>query len=97
MQLAIDLGSTLQELNQRMSSAEFSLWLAFHQLQPRGVERDNFHAAIIASTVANTHAPKGKTFKIQDFMHEDAETKKERELKSFIGRMRALSTPKAEQ
>lgn len=94
MQLALDMGATLGELNQRMSAREFTWWLALHQKQPRGVERDNFHAALIASIIANTHAPKGKTFSVQDFMHVDAETKKERELNMFISRMRSLSKSK---
>jgi hypothetical protein len=95
MQLCLDFDCTLQELNQRMSSAEFTLWCSLQQQQPRGVVRDNFHAALIAVLIANTHAPKGKTFKIDDFMHEDPETRKNREFQGFIARMRALSKPKA--
>lgn len=94
MQLALDMGATLQELNNRMSAKEFALWSALHQSQPRGVERDNFHAAIVATVIANSNAPKGKTFKVNDFIHEDHEIKKEREQQAFFARMRSLSTPK---
>jgi len=92
MQLALDMGATLQELNARMTSKEFSLWSALHQQQPRGVERDNYHSAIIATLIANTNAPKGKSFNVNDFMHEDPEVKRERESRAFLARMRSLST-----
>lgn len=94
MQIALDLGCTLGELNQRMSSKEFSLWEAAIQAQPRGVERDNYHSAIIASLLANIHAPKGKRYTIADFMHEDEDTKKQRETQMFMSNLRALSVPK---
>jgi len=60
-------------------------------MQPRGIERDNFHAALTPLILSNIHAPRGKKFTIQDFMHEDAQTKKDRKTRAFLSQMRALS------
>lgn len=94
MQLALDLGATLGELNQRMSAQEFALWSALHRQQPRGVERDNYHAALIASLMANINAPKGKRFSVQDFMFEDSDSKKQRQTQTFVSGLRALAQTK---
>ncbi len=92
MQLALDLGMTLTEINQRMSSSEFSLWSALHQSQPRGVARDDFHHARTATLLANINASKGKSYSVSDFMYEDQETKLERGNKAFMARLASLST-----
>ena len=97
MQLAADMGLTLVELNQRMTSKEYSLWSALHQSQPRGVERDDFHHARTAALIANIHAPRGKSYKVSDFIHEDPEVKLERENKAFAARMISLSIPKVKK
>ena len=94
MQLALDMGATLSELNERMTSQEFTLWIAHHNNQPRGVERDNYHHAMMLAMYANAHAAKGKTFEVQDFMYENQESKIERQNKQFMATMRALSIPK---
>lgn len=38
-----------------MSSVEFAEIMAYYTLEPWGAERDNLHAGLIASTVANVH------------------------------------------
>jgi len=40
-------------LQQRMTSLEFSEWLAYAQLEPFGEERGDLRAAIVASVMAN--------------------------------------------
>lgn len=92
MELSLAIGATLTELNTRMGSREFALWNAYLQIQPRGPHRDNYHAAIIASLIANVHAPKGKKYKLTDFMLEDPSAKQARDFKSFVSKLRALST-----
>jgi hypothetical protein len=57
--LAMRLGGTVEELQERMSSAEFTYWLAFYEKEPWGFEMENFHAGVIASTVVNM-APRKK-------------------------------------
>lgn len=51
-----------------MSSAEFTEWMAYYQLEPFGQERDNWHAAVIASTMANVMRTKGRGVDVDDFM-----------------------------
>jgi hypothetical protein len=50
-----------------MSNDEFVDWMAFYQLQPFGPWRSDTQAALIASTMANANAKKGKSFAIDDF------------------------------
>lgn len=94
MQLALDMGATLTELNQRMTGREAGLWLAFNQLQPRGVVRDDYHSARLCALLATIYAPKGKTFTVQDFMFEDPNSKQKREFQNFAARFRARAQPK---
>jgi len=51
--LAQALGATVGELQQRMSSSEFSEWQVLYQLDPFGNLRGDFQAGQIASTVVN--------------------------------------------
>lgn len=51
--LAGHLGMTLGELGERMTAQEFDLWWAYHQQVPIGEIREDLHAGIVASTVAN--------------------------------------------
>lgn len=51
--LAGHLGMTLGELEQRMSAEEFDLWMAYHAQFPIGEMCADFHAGVVASTIAN--------------------------------------------
>ncbi len=54
-------------------------WLEFYDLEPWGAWRDNFHAATIAQTVAQTVQRKGgQRIDPQRFFYEDATTRQER-------------------
>lgn len=53
MRLCLALGCTLAELGERMTSQEFGLWIAYHQIEPFGEVRADLRAGIVASTVAN--------------------------------------------
>jgi len=64
--LALELGSTVSELQDRMSSSEFSEWRAFHSIEPFGSLRSDFQSGQICSTVANLFTD--EKFKVQDFM-----------------------------
>lgn len=50
----------MAELQQRMSSREFSQWMAFSRLEPFGDERADLRNGIIAATIANTNLKKGQ-------------------------------------
>jgi hypothetical protein len=51
-----------------MSSDEFTDWMLYYQLNPFGPWRGDVQAALVARTIANANAPKGKKFHIKDFM-----------------------------
>jgi hypothetical protein len=51
--LALALGATVEELQARMSSSEFSSWLAFYRLEPFGEVRADFRTGLLCATVAN--------------------------------------------
>lgn len=67
--LALALGSTVEELQNRMSSSEFSEWLAYYCINPFGPERGDLNAGIIAATVANANRSKNsQAYTPKDFM-----------------------------
>jgi hypothetical protein len=53
MRLALALGCTLDDLSQRMTGAEFGLWLAYYERDPFGDARGDLQAGIVAAAVAN--------------------------------------------
>ena len=59
---------TRPEAMARCDSMEFAEWCAFYMLDPWGGERGDLQAGIIASTIAQVNAAKGKRFKPSDFM-----------------------------
>lgn len=58
---------TVREMLTRIDSRELTEWVAYYNMNPWGPERADLNAGIIASTVANCHATKGK-FRPRDFM-----------------------------
>ncbi len=67
--LALALGRPVGELKRTISSREFTQWLAFYRLDPFGGYRQDVHAGIIASTIANVNrSRKTKAFKVEDFV-----------------------------
>jgi len=62
---------TVRELLARISSRELTEWQAYYNIEPFGAVRADTHAAIIASTVANTARDvkrKPKPFTPAEFM-----------------------------
>lgn len=62
---------TVGELLQRMTSREFSEWMAFYRLEPWGTAIDDWRFGMLAAMIANTNRdPKKqrKPFEAQDFM-----------------------------
>jgi hypothetical protein len=51
-----------------MSSAEFAEWMAYYQIEPFGQERDNWHAATLATLIAGSAGAKGEATKIESYM-----------------------------
>jgi len=51
-----------------MSGEEFAVWRAFDWLAPLGAERDDRHAALIASVLANVNrGPNQDPYSLDDF------------------------------
>jgi hypothetical protein len=47
------MGYPIAELQERMSSQEFSEWVAYSRIEPWGWEMDNWRAAMIAAEISN--------------------------------------------
>lgn len=72
-----------------MSYSELVHWQAYCNLEPFGQERENMHAGIIASTIANVNSK--KTFKPADFMIRSAADKRRDNILKFKQKLRGLS------
>lgn len=57
--LALALGATVGELQDRMGSHEFSEWLAYYQRQPFGDSKDDYRIGQLCSVVGNLFTEKG--------------------------------------
>lgn len=60
--MAVQAGCSISEMGQRIPSSEWPYFLAFFELEPWGFQANDYHAALISSTIANSS---GKTFKTQ--------------------------------
>lgn len=82
----------MAELEQRLSSAEYSEWIEYWNIEPWGAWRDNLHAAQIASLIFNTNRGKDQApVKPADFMYQDKQTTEETKKKDFVFALRSLA------
>lgn len=67
--IAYDWRMPVDELQERISSAQFTAICAYLRVEPRGYEIENWRAGMIAATVANVAPRKrgAKPLKPQDF------------------------------
>ena len=49
---------TVGELDTRMSSREFMEWMVYAQIEPFGPARQDYHASLISTVIANTQGNK---------------------------------------
>jgi hypothetical protein len=66
--IAALLGCTVEDVQRRMSSAEFVQWCAFYALEPWGSRADNWRMSVIAATVANYSGHVKKPVRPSDFL-----------------------------
>ena len=93
--MALALGRTVSELMDSISVEEFEDWKAYFALHPFGFERDNIHAAYIASTIANVHIPKNKKpIDPNVFMVKDEQERKDEESDRTIQALIRMAKPK---
>lgn len=53
--MALGLGCTVAELEERLTSRELTEWLAYWQMEPWGQWRDNWHHAMTQAMLFNIH------------------------------------------
>ncbi len=83
---------TVSELDQRMSSEEYSNWVAFYELEPFGPYRDNLHAGIIASILANIHRAKGsQAMKATDYLLVHPDDRRDKDTRKTLNLMRMVA------
>lgn len=83
------------EIERDMPSSELTEWMAYYRLEPFGQERDNLHAGMIASILANVYRKKGaKNFTVDDFMVRDREAQREKSTLGFLAGLKRLAKPK---
>jgi len=83
------------EIEERMPSSEVTSWLAYYKLEPFGSERDNWHAATIASILVNANLKKGKPpAQPSDFMYVDRTTTLQSKTQSFYEGLKRLAKRK---
>jgi len=69
--LALALGCTVRELEERLTSSELQEWKAYHALAPIGGRRGDLQTALLAAVLANCHRDskaKPSPYKIEDFL-----------------------------
>ena len=56
---------TVSELDYRMSSRELTEWMVYAQIEPFGPPRQDYHASLISTVIANSN---GNKMKPEDFI-----------------------------
>jgi len=74
-----------------MSSQEFTQWIAYNNLDPIGDVRQDYNAALIARTIAQVNAKKGKVYKLEDFKLDFEGPEKMKDPKDIMNFFRLLS------
>ncbi len=75
-----------------MGSAELTQWQAFYAVDPWGSWRDNYHAGLIATTVANYSGHAKKAVTVQSFMYEHPAAKQARTVGEAMALMDGMAT-----
>lgn len=69
--------------------------MEYYAVEPFGAYRDNLHAAIIASTLANIHRGKNKpASRMTDFLLETHSQRKARQTHHVLTTLQVLAIPK---
>lgn len=78
-----------------MPARELDDWAAYWRIEPWGAWRDNLHAGLIASVIANAHRkPSTRALTYQDFMVTDRESHRKRQTEQSLAWMRSVAKPK---
>lgn len=78
-----------------MTMTELREWGEYYQVEPFGQERDNLHAGLVASVIANAHRGKGtRAFSPSDFMLKDKAAEGAKSVLQFKALLKASSRKK---
>lgn len=95
--LALALGCSVREV-ERMSASEFDEWARYYAAEPFGAARDNLHAGIIASVVANAAramaGSKSEPLQPSDFLLQTQGERQKRSLAAGVSKLRAMAKRK---
>jgi len=73
-----------------MPAGEYLEWMDFERLEPFGSWRDNWHAAMNATLLANAHRdPKRSPIRMDEFMYRDPETVQDQRDMEMLAGLRA--------
>lgn len=82
----------MAELKVRLGSRELQDWEAYYAVEPWGQMRDNMHAGMLASILANQNRKRGaRAMTYEDFLLVPASDKYRDNRKRFFGSLRALA------
>lgn len=84
------MGVPVRELQERMDSDEFTYWLAYNKIDPIGGVRGDYHAALIASTVAKANSSKGRRIRMEDFVFQFGGRRKLKDPVAIFNALKAL-------
>ena len=75
-----------------MPAGEFLEWMQYERIEPFGAWRDNWHAAMIASILANANRkPNSPPIPMDEFMYTDPATAQERKDAAMIAFIEGLA------
>lgn len=78
--LSLFWGIPVTEIEQTVSARELTDWARYWAKEPWGQQRDNAHAALVATVIANIHrGERQEPFTLNDFMLLDDESHHEKE------------------
>ena len=85
----------MAELENTLGAGELVEWVEYYRVEPWGQWRDNAHAGMIASVIANVHRSRnGKAYTIKDFMLTDAETQRNARTRATLDWMESVAKRK---
>ena len=86
------MGCPVSELQARMSSREFSEWIAFQSREPLGERRNDLNSGMVAQIIANANrGKKQRAFKLKDFLPEFWKEIKKQSAKSIKSMLKGLA------
>ena len=82
---------TVGELSERMGAAEYEDWIIYHNEEPFGANRDNWHFAQMLQMYATVHGKKGSRPKMADYFYKSEAAKGKENIQRMMAGMSALA------